>query len=113
MALAVLGGACGGAEPILDLSPVAAEGRDVATSRGCVACHGDSGEGDIGPAWQELFGSTVKLNGGSTVLADADYVRRAIVDPEAEVVAGATISMPVTSLSEAEVDALIAYIKEL
>lgn len=104
---------CGAAEPDRDLSPQAAAGREVALDKGCAACHGSNGEGGVGPPWIGLAGSTVELEGGGTVVADAGYLRRSIVDPEAEVVAGWTVKMPVTELSDDEVNALIAYIQEL
>ena len=104
--------ACGG-DSGPQLSELAAEGREIAQSRGCAACHGQEGEGDIGPPWVGLAGATVQLDGGESVVADSLYLRRAIVDPDAEVVAGVSISMPVTNLSDREVDALIAYIEEL
>lgn len=85
----------------------------MARSKGCAACHGNSGEGSVGPAWIGLAGSTVELADGSTVVADASYLRRSITDPEAQVVAGVTITMPTTDLSDSEVAALIAYIQEI
>ncbi len=111
-ALLVLAG-CGSAEPDRDLSPQAAVGREVALDRGCAACHGANGEGGVGPEWIGLAGSTVELEGGGAVVADAAYLRRSIVDPEAEIVAGMTVRMPVTELSASDVDALVAYIEEL
>ncbi len=105
--------ACSGGEPAPDLSEAAREGRAVALDRGCAACHGENGEGGVGPGWLGLFGSTVGLEGGASVPADDAYLRRAIVDPDSEIVAGSSISMPVTNLSDREVEALIAYIKEL
>jgi hypothetical protein len=55
----------------------------------------------------------VELEGGGSVVADVDYLRRSIVEPDAEVVAGSSISMPVTNLTDAEIDGVIAYIEEL
>jgi cytochrome c oxidase subunit 2 len=78
-----------------------------------VACHGNNGEGGIGPAWIGLAGSEVALEDGSTVIADAEYLRRSIVDPDSQIVAGYTIRMPKTELTESEVAALVAYIEEL
>ncbi len=81
--------------------------------RGCTACHGDNGEGRVGPAWAGLVGSVIDLEDGSTVTADAAYIRRSITDPQADIVAGVTISMPTSDLSEDEVSSLVAYIEEL
>ncbi len=105
----VLGG-CGGGS---GLSQSAQQGREISLTRGCSACHGEDGQGDIGPAWQGLFGATVELQDGSTIQVDRGYLRRAIAEPDAEIRAGVSISMPVTNLTEAEVAALIAYIEEL
>ena len=106
-------GACGSDEADRDLSAAGAAGREVALSEGCTACHGDNGQGSIGPAWVGLAGSTVELEGGTSVIADADYLRRSILDPQADIVAGTTIDMPVTDLSQKQVDDLVAYIEEL
>ena len=104
--------ACG-ADEQPDLSAAAARGRDVAAGSGCAGCHGGSGEGGVGPAWTGLAGSTVQLDDGSTVTADADYLHRSIVDPGAEVVAGYTLQMPQNQLSDDEAAAVVAYIQEL
>jgi len=111
--LALLIGACGTPEPDPALSAAATAGREVAISNGCTACHGNNGEGGVGPAWVGLYGSEVNLDGGTTVAADEAYLRRAIVDPEAQVATGFTVSMPKVNLSDDEVDAVIDYIEEL
>ncbi len=111
--IAVAATSCGNAEPDRDLSPRAAEGRAIALDKGCAACHGDNGEGGVGPAWVGLAGSDVELADGSVVRANREYLRLAIVEPESQILAGVTIAMPKTSLTDDEVDALIAYIEEL
>lgn len=113
LGIVILLGACGSTEADRELSAAAAAGREVALDKGCAACHGDNGEGSIGPAWIGLAGSTVDLEGGGAVVADADYLRLSIVDPQADIVAGMTVKMPVTELSGEQVDNLIAYIEEL
>jgi cytochrome c oxidase subunit 2 len=55
----------------------------------------------------------VVLTDGRVVVADDEYLRRAIVDPDAEIVAGYSLKMPRNSLSDAEVDDVIAYIHDL
>ena len=105
--------ACGASGPAADLSDAAQQGRRVAASRGCSVCHGDNGEGRVGPAWVGLIGSVVELEDGSAVTADTAYLRRSITDPQADIVAGVTVAMPTSDLSEDEVTALIAYIEEL
>lgn len=80
---------------------------------GCAACHGRNGAGGVGPAWTGLYGSTVELEGGEQVAADEDYLRRSIVDPEAEKVTGYNVVMPDNNLTGPEVDAVVAYIEAL
>lgn len=113
IAAALLLGACGSAAPDRTLSAAATAGRDVAISKGCTACHGNNGEGGVGPAWAGVFGSEVELEDGTTVLADEAYLRRSIMDPVAQVAAGFTVSMPKVKLSDDEVESVIDYIEEL
>lgn len=106
--------ACGGNQDEAASSPLAAQGRELANSAGCSACHGTDGRGGgVGPEWIGLAGSTVTLEDGSQVVADTDYVRRAIIDPSADVRAGYTIQMPDVNLDDDEVAALVAYIEEM
>jgi cytochrome c oxidase subunit 2 len=106
--------ACGGgdADPPA-LGPAAAEGRKVANSKGCAACHGTRGQGAVGPAFAGLFGSEVELENGTTVIADEDYIVESITDPSAKRVAGYSIPMPQSRFADGEVAALVAYIREL
>ena len=95
------------------LSEAGARGKDLAGDNGCLACHGRNGQGGVGPAWTGLAGATVELDDGTTVVADDNYLRRSISDPQAEQVAGYTVLMPTNKLAPGEVDAVIAYIKDL
>ena len=96
-----------------DLSEAGERGRSISNSNGCAACHGPNGQGGAGPAWVGLAGSDVVLIDGSVVVADDEYLRRAIVDPGAEIVAGYSLEMPTNSLSDDEVADVIAYIHDL
>ncbi|MDY7105317.1 MAG: cytochrome c [Actinomycetota bacterium] len=94
-------------------SAAAQEGHGIILDRGCASCHGENGEGGIGPAWAGLFGTEEELDDGTTVLVDEDYIRRSIEDPGAQVVDGFSVSMPENGLTSEEIDAVIAYIREL
>ncbi|MGI9645632.1 MAG: c-type cytochrome [Ilumatobacteraceae bacterium] len=96
-----------------DLSEAGERGRKVSNSNGCAACHGPKGEGGSGPAWVGLYNAEVELRDGTFVIADEDYLVRAIVEPEADLRAGYTLQMPRNGLSESEVADVIAYIEEL
>ena len=110
--LALLGAACGGDES-LDLSDEGARGRSIANENGCAACHGTNGQGGVGPAWQGLYGADVVLEDGKTVVADDAYILRSIREPDADLVEGYTIRMPVNSLTDDDAMAVLAYIREL
>lgn len=107
-----LAAGCGGSSPA-ELSTEGERGRRIANTSGCAACHGADGSGGVGPKFVGLYGSTVTLTDGSTVVADDVYLRRSITDPEAELVEGYTVIMPVSGLSADDIEAVLAYIREL
>ncbi|HUB23836.1 MAG TPA: cytochrome c oxidase subunit II [Tepidisphaeraceae bacterium] len=90
--------------------PPAAAGKLLFTSLGCVQCHGQRA-----PTLAGLYGSTVHLTDGSTVVADEQYLRNAITDPSSQVIAGFPPIMPSFQgqLSEEQLYELIQYIKSL
>jgi cytochrome c oxidase subunit 2 len=104
--------ACGGSD-LPDLSVEAEQGRSIAGQAGCAACHGRNGAGGVGPAWSGLAGSTRTLEDGTTVVADDEYLRRAIADPAVEIVDGYTVNMPVNNLTDEEIELVVTYIKEV
>jgi cytochrome c oxidase subunit 2 len=91
----------------------AARGRAIAQSRGCLACHSLDGSPGVGPTWKGLFGGTRTLVGGAQVKADEAYLRRSIAQPGAEVVQGFAPVMPPADLNEQDMDAVIAFIKDI
>jgi cytochrome c oxidase subunit 2 len=62
-------------------------GQQLATSYGCVNCHSTDGSKKTGPTWLHLTGANVTLSNGTTVVADDDYLKTAIISPT-RVVAG-------------------------
>lgn len=111
--------AAAGAEAVpAELSELARKGAELAASLGCTACHNVTGqEGGLGPTWKGLFGAIVELTDGTTTVADEAYLRRAILEPNAQVVAGYPSNvMPQTykdQLTEEQLKALVAYIESL
>ena len=110
------------AQPTDSSSPVsfdteaAARGEALAAATGCLACHNIDESAGTGPGWGGLAGSEVTLVSGETVVADDAYLFNSIVDPVSQVVAGFEAVMPTTyadSLSEAEINDLVEYIKSL
>ena len=126
LALALVGlvlAACGGGDGKSSdkenaLSPQAARGKRLVEEKACLSCHTTDGSKGTGPTWKGLDGSQVRLADGTTVTADTDYLRRSILDPDAQTVAefppglmAATIR-PGT-VSEDEAAAIVAYIETL
>jgi cytochrome c oxidase subunit 2 len=92
------------------LSAAARRGAELADDNGCSACHG---AGTVAPSFDGLYGSSVELDDGTTVIADDEYLARAITDPGAETVDGYDVSMPDNDLDDDEVASIVAYIREL
>jgi cytochrome c oxidase subunit 2 len=91
-------------------------GQQLATSYGCVNCHSTDGSKKTGPTWLHLSGSNVTLTNGTTVVADDDYLKSAIISANTQVTAGFPANvMPdfSTVLDQTMVEALVAYIKTL
>jgi cytochrome c oxidase subunit II len=94
-------------------SPVAA-GQKLFTDLACITCH--TGDATArGPQLANLYNSTVKLQDGSSVVADDSYIRESIVNPQAKVVAGFQPIMPTFQglVSEEQLLQLIAYVRSL
>ncbi|MEO5840135.1 MAG: cytochrome c [Acidimicrobiales bacterium] len=91
----------------------AERGKAVAMRAGCTSCHGATSIRGLGPTWTGVAGSTVKLDDGTTVVADTAYLTESIRSPAAKKVAGYSIAMPAVQLSNEDVIALVAYIESL
>jgi cytochrome c oxidase subunit II len=89
----------------------AAQGRKLFQQYGCVDCH----EANRAPSLQGLYGQPVLLSDGSTVIADANYVRQKLLTPAATIPAGYQPIMPSFAgrLSEEDILAIIAYIQSI
>jgi len=102
-----------GSVPEVELSAAGIEGRGVAEDQGCTSCHQVDGDDGIGPDWSGLAGSQVELADGSTVTADDEYLTRAIVQPNAQIVKGYTGIMPERDLADDQVAAIVAYLRDI
>ncbi|HRN61167.1 MAG TPA: cytochrome c [Luteimonas sp.] len=101
--------------PSAPLDP-AAQGEQIAAEFGCVACHAADTSKVVGPGWGGLYGSSVALVDGSTVKVDDAYLVDSIRNPDAHIAAGyAAGTMPSYDalLDEAQVEAIVAYIRSL
>jgi cytochrome c oxidase subunit 2 len=89
-------------------------GERLFTDLACVTCHKADTTGR-GPVLAGVFGSQVRLMDGRTVVADENYLRESIMNPQAKVVLGYQPIMPTFqgTVSEENLMQLIAYIKTL
>ena len=108
-------GACssGSSSAPVDLSPEAAAGRELSISAGCASCHGEDGNGRVGPKWIGLADSQVTLSDGTVVTADDTYLYESIKDPSAKKRRGASGIMPANKLTDDEIASIIVYIRAL
>lgn len=83
----------------------------------CIACHSVDGTKGAGPSWKGLWGAQGhKMEDGSTVNVDENYLRESILNPNVKVAQGYPKGvMPLFqgALKEDEVTALIEFIKTL
>lgn len=93
--------------------PLAGFGAMLYASRGCQTCHSLDGSRGDGPSFKGVFGHPVKLSDGRTVLADENYVRESILQPQAKIVTGFEPIMPTFQgmLREREIRALVEFVK--
>ena len=94
-------------------SPAAA-GEKLFTDLVCISCHRDDAQARA-PQLRGLFGHSVQLQGGATVVADEAYIRESIVNPQAKIVNGFLPIMPTFQgmVTEEQLLQLIAYVRSL
>ena len=92
------------------------QGAQLAEDNGCTACHSTGTEALVGPGWGGLYSTEETLADGTTVTVDDAYLSRAIIDPDAQIVAGfdAGLMPPYADvLRTDQVSAIVAYIRSL
>jgi cytochrome c oxidase subunit 2 len=94
----------------------ALRGQQLVQQYGCITCHSLDGSTKIGPTWKGLYGSTVTLDDGSTILADQSYLSSSIVEPDLYIHQGYPSNvMPSFGdiLDQTQVESIVAYIESL
>ncbi|MBK6347858.1 MAG: cytochrome c oxidase subunit II [Bacteroidales bacterium] len=97
----------------------AAEGKRLMEKNGCVVCHSSDGTKIVGPSYKGVYGHklTVVTNGKEReIIADDEYIKRSIYEPDADLVKGFTKGQMVsykTILSDEDVANIIEYLKTL
>lgn len=91
-------------------------GKELITTRGCVACHSIDGTKKIGPSFKNLIGQekTVVTDGQERqITVDDAYLQQAIENPNTDVVKGYNPLMPPYPGDASEIPDVIAYLKTL
>jgi len=99
----------GGAEGSL-----ASQGEKLFQKYACITCHTNDATGR-GPVLVGLYGTNVTLTNDTSVVANEDYIRESILNPQAKIVKGFTGIMPTFQgqVSEDDLLKLVSYIHSL
>jgi cytochrome c oxidase subunit 2 len=84
--------------------------------KGCIACHSLDGSPRVGPTFKGLFGKSVLVVADGkekTVVADEAYLRKSIVEPNADLVKGFPPIMPTEKFTASELNEIVKYLETL
>jgi cytochrome c oxidase subunit 2 len=102
-----------------EASTPATQGLAIMKFQGCLACHSSDGSKIVGPTYLDLFGrqQVVMRNGAEvTVTVDEEYIKRSIIDPNADLVKGYPKGLMQNykgKVSDADIAKIIEYLKSL
>lgn len=94
-------------------------GKQIVQQIGCNACHSADGTKIVGPSYLGIYGKSVIVmtNGKEReITVDEEYIRRSILDPNADVVKGYNKGLMLSykdQLTEEEINQIIEYIKSV
>lgn len=94
-------------------------GLTVIKKNACAACHSLDGTKLVGPSFKDLFGSERKVlvdGETKTVTADAEYIKRSIYQPNAEVVEGFNPGLMMSykdKIAEEEIADIVSYFESI
>ena len=93
---------------------LSSQGERLFQKYACNTCHTNDATGR-GPVLAGVYGKNVLLSDSTTVVADDNYIRESILNPQAKVVQGFAPVMPTFQgqVSEDELLKLLAYVKSL
>jgi cytochrome c oxidase subunit 2 len=90
------------------------DGHELLEDNGCLGCHSRDGSKLVGPTFQGIAGRKSLIKRGADKLeiqVDADYLRRSIIEPKADIVEGYPAVMPAGDyLSNDELNAIVEYL---
>jgi len=93
---------------------LASQGEKLFQEFGCITCHRPD-SGARGPNLQGLYGRPVRLSDNRVIIADDNYIRESILQPNAKIVSGFQPIMPTFQgvVSEEGLIQITEYIKHL
>ena len=99
------------------LTPVAL-GREIYEGSGnCISCHSIDGSAGTGPSWKDVYGDPNHPIVGGQVVADANYIRESIRNPNAKYAAGyangGMSAYPESQLNDGDIYAIIEFMKTI
>jgi len=96
-----------------DLEIPAVVGKNLYGKFGCTQCHTTDGTRLIGPTFKDLWGTKRQFEKGPDRIADENYIRESIVEPQKEIVKSYEGVMPTFKgrLKDREIYCLIEFIK--
>jgi cytochrome c oxidase subunit 2 len=107
-------GALPPAAPAAAAAAGAAQGAQALfADQGCGACHTVDGSPGLGPTLKGVFGRREELADGTTVTVDETFIEQEIRTPNTKIIKGFEPIMPAPQLSDAEIRALVDYVKTL
>jgi len=102
-----------------DSSKIEPLGLQIIKKNACIACHSLDGSKIVGPSFKNAFDKekTILVDGKKKkIIVDDEYIKRAIYDPNAEIVDGYNKGLMVSykeQISEAELKEVILFLKSL
>ena len=111
-------GGSGGTITVTPTPALIAKGKSLVENYSCGGCHTIDGTKSTGPTWKGLAGAKQHLTTGGTAVATDSYLVGVITDPSTLKVAGYDAGVmaeviPPGHISQAEAEAIVAYIKTL
>ena len=95
------------------------EGLKIMINQGCNACHSSDGTKIVGPSYLNLYGEkqlVIRDGKEVTVTVDDEYIKRAILDPNSDIVKGYPKDLMQSykdALTDDDVSKIIEYLKSL
>jgi cytochrome c oxidase subunit II len=99
--------------PPLPPAGAAASGQQLFAQKGCIACHTVDGAPGLGPTLQGVIGRHQELDDGTMMTVDESFIEQQIRTPNGQRLKGFQPIMPQLPLTDAEVQALVEYVKTL